>query len=261
MNNFFLLNEAIDLDDYDTFIEGMSELVAIDKEQVDVFLKHESLWNIPIINQLYANFGGFAEQAIYKYIEQLQPTTTYISNEKVFDELFPNLDNAFLGINFSSINISKERQIIDEAKYKEFCKAVLWQVTYRNLWSKREKLFPNLILCGEVREQIEMIGNSGHFNQIIERLKELNSAIANWTQGSFNYNHINQTTSLRISPESDQTMRKFGSERVFSLPNGGTETFELHIKTGDLRFHFLPDNVNRKVFIGYIGSHLNTISN
>ena len=36
MNNFFLLNEAIDLDDYDTFIEGMSELVAIDKEQVDV---------------------------------------------------------------------------------------------------------------------------------------------------------------------------------------------------------------------------------
>lgn len=261
MNNFFLLNEAIDLTNYDAFIEGMSELVAINKEQEDAFLKHESLWNIPIINQLYANFGGFAEQAIYKYIEQLQPTTTYISNEEVFEELFPNLNNAFLGINFSSINISEERQIIDEAKYKEFCKAVLWQVTYRNLWSKREKLFPNLVLCGEVREQIEMIGNSGHFNQIIDRLKELNLAVGNWSQGSFNYNHINQTTSLRISPESDQTMRKFGSERVFSLPNGGTATFELHIKTGDLRFHFLPDNVNRKVIIGYIGSHLSTISN
>ena len=43
-------------------------------------------------------------------------------------------------------------------------------------------------------------------------------------------------------------------ERMFKLPNGRTECFELHIKTGNLRFHFFPENL--KIYIGYIGVHL-----
>ena len=43
-------------------------------------------------------------------------------------------------------------------------------------------------------------------------------------------------------------------ERMFKLPNGKTECFDLHIKTGDLRFHFLSENLT--IFIGYIGKHL-----
>ena len=46
--------------------------------------------------------------------------------------------------------------------------------------------------------------------------------------------------------------------RLFKLPNGKTECFELHIKTGDLRFHFFPDNNSLKIYIGYIGTHLPT---
>jgi hypothetical protein len=56
-------------------------------------------------------------------------------------------------------------------------------------------------------------------------------------------------------------MSSYGNERIFQMPSGGTEIFELHIKTGDLRFHFYPDNKNFKIFVGYIGPHLNTISN
>ena len=47
MNNFFLLNEAIDLNDYKQFKEGVSELMIIEKEDNDNFLKHNSVWETP----------------------------------------------------------------------------------------------------------------------------------------------------------------------------------------------------------------------
>ncbi len=41
---------------------------------------------------------------------------------------------------------------------------------------------------------------------------------------------------------------------MFKLPNGKTECFDLHIKTGDLRFHFLSENLT--IFISYIAKRL-----
>lgn len=260
MSNFFLLNESIELVKYDEFVLGLSELVAIDSEKEDVFIKHDSIYELVNIELLYSNFG-FTEQAISKFIEQLNRSETYISTEIAFDDLFPDDSNAFLGIDFSSTNILSTKQIISNTIYKAFVDANLWNVTFRNLWSKRDKLFPNLILCGEVEDQVSRIGNSGHFNQIIERLKEFNRAVKSWDKGVFNYADINKNYSIRISPESDLTISRYGSERIFRLPNGGTECFILHIKTGDLRFHFFPDNATRKVYIGYIGPHLKTVSN
>jgi hypothetical protein len=261
MSNFFVLNVSIELVIYDEFILGMSELVAIDREKEDVFIKHDSIYELVIIDQLYSKFGGFTEQAISKYIEQLNRSETYIPTEIAFDDLFPDDSNAFLGIDFSSTNISPTKQIINNTIYKEFVAANLWTVTYRNLWSKRDKLFPNIILCGDVEEQISKIGNSAYFNQIVERLREFNNAIEQWTSGEFNYREINNRFPLRISPESDRTMDRFGNERICRFPNGGTAKFILHIKTGDLRFHFFPDTTSRKVYIGYIGPHLTTVTN
>lgn len=261
MSNFFLLNESIELVKYNEFVLGMSELVAIDSEKEDVFIKHDSIYELVIIEQLYSNYGGFTEQAISKYIEQLNPSETYIPTEIAFDDLFPDDSNAFLGIDFSSTNILSAKQIINNSIYKEFIDSNLWNVTFRNLWSKRDKLFPNIILCGEVEEQISKIGNSGYFNQIVQRLRDFNMAISEWKSGVFNYRDINNRFPLRISPESDRTMDRFGNERICNLPNGGTALFMLHIKTGDLRFHFYPDNTNRKVYVGYIGPHLNTVTN
>ena len=128
------------------------------------------------------------------------------------------------------------------------------------LWEKRFEFFPNLILCGEVEKQLRQMGFSKHFDQIIERLRILNDFVSEWKKDEFNYNEVNSTTSLRISPESKQTMTKYGNERKFKLPNGKREYHELHIKTGDLRFHFYPDNDSKKIYVGYIGKHLNTKS-
>lgn len=83
MNNFFLLNEAIDITNFNDFKSGISELIAIEKQHNDTFLKHESLYHLAIIGNLYANFG-YEEQVISTFIEQLSPTTNYISNEAFF---------------------------------------------------------------------------------------------------------------------------------------------------------------------------------
>jgi hypothetical protein len=260
MNNFFLLNEAIDLNNLTDFKTGMSELLIIERETEDRFIKHDNVWNINIIASLYSNFGH-EEQAISKFIEQIKTVDAYINCEKVFDTTYEHMSNAFLGIEFSPTTVSAPKQIINSQTFTTFKTNTLWDVTFRNLWSKRTKLFPHLQLCGEVEEQLSKIGNSGYFKQIVDRLREFDNAVSNWSNGAFSYKDINAKYSLRISPESDKTMEKYGNERIFSLPKGGTEYFELHIKTGDLRFHFFADNQNQKVYVGYIGPHLSTVSN
>jgi hypothetical protein len=170
--------------------------------------------------------------------------------------------NGFLGFIPEKLILQKKDELIyNQEAYNTFYDSVINDVTPRNFWIKKDLLFPNLVLCGEVQRQISRIGNSAYFKQIIVRLKELNSAASKWTTGNFSYNDININYNLRISPESSFTMDSYGNERLFSMPGGGTQTFELHIKTGDLRFHFYPDNATRIIYVGYIGPHLNTVSN
>lgn len=261
MSNFFLVNETIDQIDYDCFKGGMKELIAIEKDDDNVFLKHKSIYNLPSLEELYMNYSSQEEQVISLFIEQLKVSNMYFSSSVQIDSHFPYDNNGFLGINFQLTQIETERQIKNNTDYCLFNELYLWNVTFQNFWIKKERLFPNLIMCGKVKQQIATCGNSAHFNQIIEKLKLLENAVAKWDSGNFSYGLVNNNYALRISPESSGTMRRYGNERRFSLPNGGTELFELHIKTGDLRFHFFPDNHSRKVYVGYIGAHLSTVTN
>lgn len=143
-----------------------------------------------------------------------------------------------------------------------------WYVKYqleclrksKEVWERRIEFFPNLELCEEVEHQLDKIGISKMLFQIVDRLKTLNNYVKDWEKGDFDYANVNQTTNLRISPESESTIRKFGSIRKFIVPDQGKKLFDLHIKTGDLRFHFYPDNILKKVYIGYIGKHLRIAS-
>ncbi|MBC8151877.1 MAG: hypothetical protein H7Z72_03100, partial [Bacteroidetes bacterium] len=130
-----------------------------------------------------------------------------------------------------------------------------------NVWEKRTEFFPNLILCGDVKGQLKKAGMSSYLTQIIERLRALDNFVSDWKSGAFNLDLLNAQTNLRVSGESDSTMRLHSGQRKFKLPDGRRETFELHVKTGDLRFHFYVDNHERKVYVGYIGPHLPTSSN
>lgn len=124
------------------------------------------------------------------------------------------------------------------------------------LWLKRLTFFPNLILCDEIERQLQRLGVSKMLLQIIERLKALDTYVSKWNSGDFNWQDCKKNINCDLSPESPTTISKYGHLRKFTIPNQGKKLFDLHIKTGDLRFHFYPDNANRKVYIGYIGKHL-----
>lgn len=130
------------------------------------------------------------------------------------------------------------------------------------LWEKKNEFFPSLEFCEEIKQQLDNLGISKTLSQVIDRLRELDRYVKEWKDGTgdFNYKDVNQKTSLRISPESTTTLNKFGTQRKFFIPGQGKNVFDLHIKTGDLRFHFYPDNTNRKLYIGYIGKHLRIAS-
>lgn len=130
----------------------------------------------------------------------------------------------------------------------------------QTLWSQRDTLFPHLILCGKVNEQLQKLGTSKRINQIREKLTILNQFASKWQNGAFNLDALNQCA-IVASPESPSTLSKFGAFREFYLPSGKRELFSLHIKTGDLRIHFLPDDQNNKIYVGYIGPHLRTVTN
>lgn len=129
----------------------------------------------------------------------------------------------------------------------------------RDLWEKRETFFPHLILCGEVEKQLSKLGiESKYLDQIIEKLKRLDQYAKDWKEGSYSEQQLTQY-GLNISGESDGTLRKYGRLRQFRLPDGTKKLFEQHIKTGDLRFHFYPDDETKTIYVGYIGEHLPTI--
>lgn len=125
----------------------------------------------------------------------------------------------------------------------------------QNLWEKRNEILPHLILCGQAEKVLKNGINSNYLSQIIDRLKTLNDFASQWTTGEFSLANLKNTTNLSCSGESQSTMNKYGSQRRFKLPDGRREYFKLHIKTGDLRFHFFPDNMVHKIYVGYIGKH------
>lgn len=260
MGSFYLHKKSIETEVYNLFKCGMLELASIEKEQVDEFLKNDSIYQTVHYSELFNNHGP-EEQIIIKFIEKL----TSVQNEIIAIESLNNHNlegpNAFLGIDFCDTTVPENFQITNDTNYKIFKNKQLWDVTSKTLFDKSQALFPNLELCGDVKNQLQKLGDGSYFSQILSRLTELNKAAGDWTNNGFSYRKVCENYALNISPESQQTMDNHGDERLFSLPNGERKHFELHVKTGNFRFHFYPDVRNFMIYVGYIGPHLTTWSN
>jgi hypothetical protein len=229
------------------------------RRREEVFTKSNAFWNIKTLDDIYI------VEAIEKFSDGQFIGTTYGLLEQISSiQNFRSLDEmnfyctekykAFWGAHFEEEN---ERHINTEEKYHSFKEQRIKDITQGiEIWERQLLLFKRIELCLGVKTQLESIG---YTEQILEKLLILDKYCQDyWIGGSFSYMNANQRVALNISPESDSTMNdaKKKQMRMFKLPNGKTECFELHIKTGDLRFHFFPDNNSLKIYIGYIGAHL-----
>lgn len=128
----------------------------------------------------------------------------------------------------------------------------------QDLWESREALFPNLIFCNSVKDQLYNDSEKFHIGQIIKKLKRMQEYFSEYN-GAYNPNILG--LDARTESESVKNTPELKEQRLFLKPDGTKAYFYNHVGfTGKYcgRIHFLPDDVNKLCFIGYIGKHLKT---
>lgn len=176
------------------------------------------------------------------------------------DKLFPRGFAGFLGIDFSSSGINNNICVADAPSFKNFKSYCQKVINSRNFWELKEEVFSKLIFCKNTREQIEKLGTSDYFAQVMQQLIIINNFLILSENEPFSYKRLKDQTTINISPESPSTLAKYRKQRVFPLPTGGTALFDLHIKCGDIRIHVLQKEKINELYIGYIGPHLDTVT-
>ena len=260
MFNFYLTTIGYENASVAELEENFKTLNVIHSAQRDeeVFLKSDAFWDIKtsegIFCEIIATFtDGQLIGTVYKLLESISSEKDFRTLDEI-DTYYPKKKNAFWGACFEEEN---ERHINTEEKYHLFKKQKVQEITKGiQIWEKQSLLFKRIELCPGVKTQLKSIGSA---QQILRTLLILDKYCqTNWLAGSFSHKDANQRVALDISLESQSTMNDANKKklRMFKLPNGKIECFELHIKTGLLRFHFFPDNNSLKIYIGYIGPHL-----
>ncbi len=130
----------------------------------------------------------------------------------------------------------------------------------KELWNRKEELFPNLEFCNSVKKQLEdILSGQLELQPVVRTLLTLQNYCHTWNSGNFNI----ESSILEYSPESPQTLNnpKYKKQREFICPDGETQLFSLHAKLRkcNWRIYFKPEQPG-KVIIGYIGRHLSTVN-
>jgi hypothetical protein len=120
------------------------------------------------------------------------------------------------------------------------------------LWVERSSVFPNLDFCESVEVQLMGLGaNDPRFKSILRGLIDLERYCESWKSGGFD---IHQLTNA--SGESESTLNMYSDERTFRCPDGEYRLFEWHLKRGNTRIHFFDFPAEKRILVGYAGSHL-----
>jgi hypothetical protein len=123
------------------------------------------------------------------------------------------------------------------------------------LWNRKDELFPKLIFCDSVGEQLQSLSTGNPMlRQVVKRLSELEECCKNWTVGAFDLDSLPS----KASPESDSRLKRLKQELTFKCPDGENRTFSLHLRMtpAHWRLHFSAELGTGKIIIGYIGPKL-----
>lgn len=232
-------------------------------DSYDIFCHDQSLFNVTTSEgKTFADviFGEmpdtqFCRSVLPKMLYRLTLIEGSLCDKSAMDEAFKDSENALWGIIFptnESYTLSSAQDYLN-FRHTTILK-ILNESTFREL---KSLLFKKMIFSDDAIEQITHVGDK-YFRQLVSRLMELERYNAQWTSGAFSTKDINVKTSLNVSDESDSVKgnEKLSHERLFSLPNIGSKYCFMHIKTGDYRFHFYPNEEDHIIYVAYIGPHL-----
>lgn len=119
-------------------------------------------------------------------------------------------------------------------------------------------LFVRLQFTEVAERQLRALrGTEPHFALVVAHLAALNRQAERWREGVFTEGYP-----FRCSPDSQPTLEQFGDQRTFDCPDGTRRMFSWHSKVGigAQRIYFQADKPSSSVLIGYVGPHLQTVS-
>jgi hypothetical protein len=127
-----------------------------------------------------------------------------------------------------------------------------------DIWDRRGELFPHLQFCASVGEQLAaVLSGDLKLGQIMKKLHLLEVFCQDWSTGAFN----DATIPCKVTPESPETLARYGQKRTFRCPDGRDVVFNWHVRLTPeaWRIHFDPMEGEKLLIIGYIGPHLPTV--
>jgi len=260
MNNFFLLNEALDTDSVKDFQFGLfnlNEIVQNHEPVKDYLYKHQSLLTYSTKNGYVVELANSLPEGklFWNIYKTLKEHPNYLSNEEEFDNSHKNQCNGFLGFDFSKTAINELRHVINLStffSFKKNCLETLGLKTIQNFWDSRDDFFKGLIFCESVLSNIlDFSAEDDRFLLIFEKLKRLNEFAEVWNSGAFPHYEMG----IKVSPDTQARLKKSSSTRNYLCPDGTPKEFSWHIKlSAGYRIYYLPDAITHKVIIGVIGT-------
>ena len=123
----------------------------------------------------------------------------------------------------------------------------------QELWRRREELFPSLLFCSVVENQLIKLSGDVLLN-LSKRLLEMDRYFTNWNEGDFDPQAFSGNPRL----ESTTRINKFARQLSINCPDKVERLFSFHCNYGvdGTRLHFFPDAESRICWIGYLGKKI-----
>lgn len=215
-------------------------------------------FEIVLDNQKYNSLGCLVASEMNESVISLKTHGVWLN--EIIEGLVSTLDSVVDEItteNREINNISQETHLDQlEEKLKEENFAMI--SSGQDLWEKREILFPNLVFCESVKDQLYNDPQKFHIEQVAKKLMRLQQYFSEY-DGIYNPKVLG--LNARTESETVKSNKGLKDLRRFKKPDDSIDYFYDHIGFTSKycgRIHFLPDDGNRKCFIGYIGKHLPT---
>jgi hypothetical protein len=123
-----------------------------------------------------------------------------------------------------------------------------------------DKINDNVIVCEDARAQIENMTDIKTIRDLAEKIDSMNAYINELGVEPFDMSYLKQNL-FYIRPDTPHTLTQYRDERTFRLPDQSYVTFSWHFDlppAGSCRGYIHWCSKSRKVYVGYVGKHLNT---
>jgi len=124
----------------------------------------------------------------------------------------------------------------------------------RDLWDRRDKLFPHLDFCLSVEDQLMRLRFSEpRFQQVVSKLFDLERYFAGWVTGGFDPGAF-----TKCNPASRETLARYSEDYLYLTADAlqVVANWHLYLTPGKGRLYFEADATRRRGIVCHVGNKL-----